>query len=190
MGRRDNPNLESMAKTLEEVVVKHFKTQERLTLSKAPKLEKNNILEYDKRLKVSAMDKFNNPGYPFAVNYYASEADIKKFKPLGAVILYFVEKDIAVFLKAFELRNFDDENPEEIASQCREFGQQISKQFLDALSAQGYLNLTMSAPICERNDLKGVLFSLDQYDKYEISFYIKDVKTLVAELTMTVLPRK
>ena|SRR3989338_4177921 len=189
MGRRDNPDLESMAKTLDEIIVARINSQERLVLSKPPKFEKNSIVEYDKKLKLSAMSKFNNPGYTFAVNYHATNDDIKKFKPLGAVIIYFVEADIPIFLKAFELRNFDDENPEEIAAQCLAFSKPLATQFAENLTSKGYIKLIMGEPVCARNDVNGIGFSFDQYDKYEISYFIKDIKIMVAELTMTIVPK-
>ena len=191
MGPKINPDLEAMAKILNDVITKKFKAQERLVLSQEPTLVKNDIVEYDKKLKVSALDKFNNPGYVAAGNYYLSEKDLAAKKTCGAVVLYILEADIGTFLKAFEYTNFDDENPEEIIPKCYEFGKVIGKEFQQALSANGYVNLCMSEPLGNRNSLPlGVDFSYDQYDKYEISYFVGKIKILVAELTMTIVPKK
>jgi len=191
MSPKINPDLEIQANLLKDAIKTKFKAQERLILSEDPKLVKNDIVEYDKKLKISALDKFNNPGYACGSSFYKSEGDKTAHKAVGAVALYFVEKEIGPFLKAFGYTDFNDEEPQQIAEKCLEFGNIILEAFQQELSQKGYVSLLIQEPVCYRNGLpKGLDFSFDQYEKYEIHFLISGEKRLVAELTMTQLPKK
>lgn len=191
MGPRTNPELEAQAKILKELIKTKFTTdQERLVINGDPALIKNAIVEYDKKLKVSAMDKFNNPGYACGRSYYKTTADIALHKALGAVAIYIFEKEIGAFLKAFGYSEFDDEIEEQVAAKCLDFGKSITDAYQKALASQ-YADMVMSDCLCFRNGLpKGLDFSFDQFEKYEIHFMITNKLLLVAEVTMTVLPKK
>ena len=191
MAPKTNPDLEDQAKILKDVIKTKFATeQERLVVTGDPALIKNTLVEYDKKLKVAAMDKFNNPGYACGRSYYLAQKDIPLHKAVGAVAIYILEREIGAFLKAFGYSEFDDENEEQVAEKCLDFGKKITDAYKTALAAK-YVDLIMSDAVCARNGVpKGLDFSFDQFEKYEIHFLIANKLTLVAEVTMTVLPKR
>ena len=187
MSPKKNPDLEGMANSLKEVMEAAITKEGKLIFSSPTTLEDKEILEYQGRMRAMALHKFNNPGYVCAVNCYRSEKDMQAHKASGAIVLYIREMDLEVVMKGLGY-SVDEEEHDMVAEKWGEFGSTIAEDFRKALTAKGFPELVMSKPISVRNAImKGVEFSFDQYNLYQLNFSIKDMVAIVAELTMTKL---
>ena len=181
--------LEELAGTLKEVIQKNLTKTGKITFSEEPKIIKKDIIEYDHRMRVSGLEKFNAPAYVAGISYYRSPKDQEEHNACGAIVLYVEEQYVEILLKALGQTGIDDENEEMLSKKCGEFCSIVGEEFTTAVSGQGYNDLVAAVPISFRNTIQdGIDFSYTQYEKYEISFLIKAKKIMVAEITIT--PRK
>ena len=132
------------------------------------------------------MERFNSPAFVGAVNFYRTEKDKLSHNACGAIVLYMRFTSSEQILKGVGIRGFDEDDDEAVAGKFGEFCLSMAEGFNAALTANGYPNLELSDAIVARNSIaKGVEFSYDQYDRYELSFVYKKEKILSADLTMT-----
>jgi len=93
-------------------------------------------------------------------------------------------------LKLLKYPLADDEDLDALADCCGTLCNILAGAFKTAISKMGYLELEMSAFKSYRNKaISGVDFCYNERDKYEVSFFIKDQKRLVVEMSMGVLPK-
>jgi hypothetical protein len=179
-------HLEGLAKALKDIMLDIFKENEDRFKPDPPAiLELKDIIEYDKRLRVSALDRFNEAGYVSAVNYYAHEKDKEIHKAVGAVVLYVLEFEIEETLKAVGYRNFDMEDYDAVTSLCGQLCKTIGERFKKKLPSFGYPPLIMTEPISFRNRLaQGVPFDFKQYKLYQIGFAYKKIIRFALDMSM------
>ena len=187
---KKNSELESFANLLVKAIREMFWERAELKFSAMPKLERKNIIEYEKRMRVDGMEKFNhNPTFISTVNFYASELDMKKNKTLGALITYVEQSYIVELLKMLKYPPADDENEDAMKDCCGTLCNIIAGRFKSEVVAAGYIELEMSHFSNFRNtSFRGIDFCFNEFDKYEISFEIKGAKRLVVEMTMGTVP--
>lgn len=183
--------LEEMALLFKSVVEKMFRETEKVIFTGEPTVERKDLIEYERRMLASGTDRFNDPAYVAAVNFYRSERDKEQHNACGAIILYIRASVVDSILKKMNIRNYDDENEEEVAGKCSEicsiFAEKLNRELMDI----GYKELVIGQAIGAKNSImQGVEFSYDQYDRYEIGFTFNKVKILVLDLTMTAIPRQ
>ena len=182
--------LEEMAVVLKNVVDKTFRQSEKIIFTGDPTVERKGLIEYERRMRASGTDKFNHPAYVAAVNFYRSERDKDQHSASGAIILYIRVSAVDTILKSLNIRNYDDENEEEVAGKCSDVCLQLAQKFNRELMTIGYRELVLSPAIGAKNSImQGVEFSYDQYDRYEIGFSFNKEKIMVLDLTMTTIPR-
>ncbi len=179
--------LEELANIFKDVIqAKLVATEKLVTEEEPPQIEKKDIIEYQRNLRVPGMGKFNAPCYVSAINYFRSEKDKEAKNACGAAILYMEDADIDKKLKILEFTDFDGDEQDQVKGKCCELLQQFSDQFLSKIGAKGYPNLVSGDTFGGRNTIQdGVPFSYDQYELYEVKFFIKDSPFLVLDLSMT-----
>ncbi len=180
-----NSRLQKLAEILKRVVLELFARDNRVQFSDEPLLVEKDILEYDSRMRATAIDKFNASAYLAAVNFYRSEQDSKVHQALGVLILNLKETATESILKAVGIKDFEEDEPEVAAPKCGEFCQWLAQEYQKALIAEGYPALHLSQAVFGRNSLaSGVEFCYEEYQKIDIEFSLKKNKVMVLELSL------
>ena len=187
-GKRE-AELRPLAEALAEVVTTTFDKKGPVKFSEKPSLERKDIIEYNGKMRIAGMEKFNNPAFISFVNYYLSEQEKQKRSAVGAVVLFVLETHLVTILNKLGYPKVDDESETEMMEGCGKLCADIGEAFKSKLSSMGYAQLLMTTPENYRNAIpQGVSFSFKEYDKFEISFKL-DKKVMAAEMTMGVIPR-
>ena len=189
--RSNNPKeLEKLAQTLNQCVTDLIKERSDLKFTKDPEVKRKNIIEYQGRMRVDGMEKFGEPTFISTVNYYASAADMQQGKTLGALVVYVEQGYIVQLLKKMKYPLANDEDENEMKDCCGTLCNIIAGRFKSAVSAMGYVELEMSHFSNYKNSaFNGVDFNYNEWDKYEISFFLEGEKRLVVEMTMGIIPK-
>lgn len=150
-----------------------------------------NIIEYQGRMSVAGMDKFNGPTYISGVSFYLNEQDRDKHRAKGAMVLYLEAANAEKILRGFGHSVSDDEEDDETLTACGKVCTTLADKFKENLSQAGYPSLVLSTPIVNKNSIpEGIDFSTDQIQKREISFYFWKKKALVVDLTVADISRR
>ncbi len=157
-----------------------------------PETKEKDIVEYENRIRINGLEKFQAPSYISAINYYLNEADAKRAgKAKGALILYVDVENSGKIYKALGLPFPDDEDDASMMNCNGAFCKIIGDAFKNELVNMGYVDLFMSAPDNYRSSIvDGVEFSLDQKKMLEFSFFYLKRKSIVVELSLAGLPMK
>ncbi len=157
--------------------------------SEPPTMVRKDILEYNGRMRVSGMEKFNGPTYISFINFYKTTKDMQDHKACGAVILYIEDYSVDKMLKALGFSGFDDEDEKAVADICGQFCSMIGDAFRSDLLSKGFIDLIISPPANYRNIVPaGVEFSFDQYEKHELSFSFWNQKVVVVDFSLCPVP--
>src|SRR5436190_1488604 len=78
--------------------------------TKPPETKELEIDEYDGRMRVSGVEKFDASSYISVVNYYLSDKDLKSHKAKGAMILYIESENSSKLFKALGIKVTEDED--------------------------------------------------------------------------------
>jgi|CXWL01.1.fsa_nt_gi hypothetical protein len=150
-----------------------------------------NIIEYQGRMSVTGMDKFNGPTYIVGVSFFLNEQDRDKRRAKGAMVLYLEASNAEKILRGFGHPISDDDEDEETFTAYGKVCTTLADKFKESLAQSGYPSLVLSEPVSSKNSLsEGIDFSSDQTQKQEISFYFWKKKALVVDLTMADLSRR
>lgn len=189
-GSKTNPRLEDFAKALQSSVEQLFRERNDIHFSQDAKLEKKLIIEYGGKMRAEGMEKFNDPTFISAINYYLNKTDMEKNKAAGAIVTYIEQTYVTTLLKLLKYPLADDEDLDALADCCGTLCNIIAGAFKTEISRMGYIELEMSHFKSYRNKIiSGVDFCYNERELYEISFFIKDQKRLVIEVTMGILPK-
>ena len=189
-GGKINPDLEQFAKALSESVVKMFKERNEIKFSQDPVIEKRNIIEYNGMMRADGMEKFNEPTFISFINYFNSVANMEKNKAIGGIVVYIEQTYVTDLLKLLKYPLADDEDLEALADCCGTLCNIIAGAFKTEISNLGYVALEMSHFTSYRNRaVVGVPFSYNEREKYELSFFIKNEKKLIIDMSMGIVPK-
>ncbi|MDD3375092.1 MAG: hypothetical protein PHY73_05155 [Candidatus Omnitrophica bacterium] len=189
-GGKANPDLEQFAKALSESVVKMFKERNDIKFSQDPVVEKRNIIEYNGMMRADGMEKFNEPTFISFINYYNTTSDMEKNKAIGGIVVYIEQTYVTDLLKLLKYPLADDEDLEALADCCGTLCNIVAGAFKTAISGMGYIELEMSHFTSYRNRaVVGIPFSYNEREKYELSFFIKDQKRLIIDMSMGLVPK-
>ena len=149
------------------------------------------IEEYEGHMRVNATEKFDVVVYIAAINFYFSKAEMQAHRARGALILYMDTEVADKIFKAAGLQVPYDEDDESMMALCGNLCQSIGNALKDRLAAAGFLSLEVTEPLVYKNSIaEGVVFSKEQEEKQEISFYFLKHKALVIDWTMAPIPKK
>ena len=191
MGKQ-NLELDKFAELLEKGTITLFKERGEVAFSSPPEKERRKIVEYEGRMRADGMEKFdNNPAYVSAVNFYVNEAEMKKNKALGALIIYVQQDYMAKLMKLLQYPPVDDENEQAMLDSSGTLCNIIGGKFKSEVSSAGYIELAWSHFTTYRNSsVRGIGFCFSEYEMYQLIFKIDGQKRLIMELTMGIVPRK
>ncbi len=179
-----------MAILLAGAVRKVFEKQG-LKLTAKPILEKKPIIEFMRRMRIFGMEKFPTPTYIASVNFYLNKKEMEHHQTFGVICLYVEQEYMARLIKLLQYPEIDEDDEEQLKDACGALCNLISGQFRSDLSLMGYCEMEMSHFSSYRNSaLMGVPFYFKLLEKYEISFFIRNEKRVVMEVSMGPVPRQ
>jgi len=188
MTPKDSLHLADVAKVLKRILDELF-AKTTLNYTKDPQIRERNIVEYESKMRVDGLEKFNAPCYGSAINLFLSEDARENEDAMGALIIYLDLSDAEKIFKALGTEDFDDENEEEMLKICGSNLQSIGNQFSSGLENLGYHNLILSNPIHFRNSIhEGLAFSYDEYQYCQLDFYFWKHKSFVVDITISPPP--
>lgn len=152
-----------------------------------PKFREKEIIEYNSRMRVFGLEKFNGPSYISSVNLYRNNGshDIQNVDDvLGTMVLYLEPEAAQKIIKSLGMEiNVNDENM--ILDNCGEFCNLVAGQYKNKIMEMGYEDLILSAPTNFINDVPGgVRFCYDEYRYYETEFFLWKALALVVAVCM------
>lgn len=178
-------DLEKFSKLLINTVNATLADAPKITVTGEPEVAEREIIEYDSRMRVLGLEKFNGPCYTAAVNYYRSPEDLEQKKSIGAMIIFLEESSALKFLNALGHKGFDESEDDIILEKLGEVTNQMADTYKKELSKNGYRSLELSAPVTHKSDLpQGIEFDYDQLKYCEVSFNFWKEKTLIVATTM------
>jgi len=175
-----------LATALMKCVEETFTSKGNLAFSNTPEFKARNIIEYDSKMQVSGLEKFNDPAYVAAVNFYLTEELQKKRDTCGAIIAFVEEDSSSRLLKALGYSGFKDEDEDLIMDKCGEFCSFLAEKFKEELGKSGFKSFLLSAPVKGKNNVPGGIdFPYHQYTYHEASFYVWKKKIFVVDVVMS-----
>ncbi len=159
-------------------------------LSREPLIRQKNIVAFQGRLRVDALEKFNTRAVFSAVKFYVDAAHLEADQPVGVLIIFAEVEEIGRLLWKMEYPRIDDDDEAAILDGCGTLANLVAGYFVKELGDRGYIHLQMSHFESHINTaLNGIAFASGENKKAEMTFWINGEKRLVAELTMTPLPK-
>ena len=180
-----------MSISLSVAVKKVFFEKSRTKFSEDPIIKKRGIVAFSGRLRIDAMEKFNQTTILSVVHYFKSQADLDKHKPVGLLIIYLERNYVPEMLRLLQYPYIDSDDDRDVFDGVGAIINLIAGHFKNELKALGYEDLAMSHFQSFINKvLQGVEYPRGQTDRYELSFVIDDKKRLVVEMVMAPLVKK
>lgn len=156
-----------------------------------PVVVEKDIIEFDSRMRLFPMEKFNGPCFVSIINYYLSTKDFKDERAVGTFVFYIKEDYSDRLLRAFNRSIKDSEHEDILLDIVGELTNILAGNVKNELTAIGYIDLTMSAPFKYHNHVPdGAQFDYDLYKKQEITFTFWGQKCIVVEVCMGNVPHK
>ncbi len=189
MGRKEEFDPQVIATTLMGCVQETFEKMCHVSFSQTPEFHAKEIIEYDSRMRIFGLEKFNGPCYMSFLNFYFNQKDFEAKKCCGVMVLYIEEEAAEKLVRALGQSGLDAEDPEIILDTCGEFCNVIAGQFKNELRSFGYMDLVISAPLKYHNIIpEGVDFPYSEHKQYELMFYLWKQKVVVVDMVMAPVP--
>ncbi len=178
---QNDPIIKIVMKAVEETC----ETMASAIFSQDPEFEEKDIIEYESRMRVFGLQKFNGPCFISVINFYADKSKFDSKDTCGTMVFYVEEVYARELLKALGQTGFDDEDEEFVMDNCGEIHNVISGKTKNDIKNEGYGELIISAPLKYRNDVpEGVEFNYNEEKLTEMSFFIKKKKVLVVDFVL------
>ena len=183
-------DLFTMSLALTLAVKKVFFEKSEFKFSSEPLIEKKPIIQFVHRMRVEAMEKFNQTTFFSVVHFHKDAAALQANDPVGFVIVYIERTFVPEMLRMLKYPYIDYDDDDEVLDGTGAIANLIGGQFKKELIRLGYNDLEMSHFKSYINSAaNGVEYPRDQVEKYEIAFEIEDKKRLVVEMVMGPLPK-
>ncbi len=182
---------EVLTTTLMGVIEQALAKMNSVTATDAPQIKTIDIVEYQNRMRVTGMEKFNAPSFVSIANYYLTPSDMEKHRAKGALVLYVDLENAGKLFKALGFTVPEDEDDSSMMDINGEFCGLLVAAFKSELVRLGYVDLVVGGPHNYKNSvMEGVEYSPDQQNKLEFSFFYWKRKAIVVELTLAAIPLK
>ena len=181
----------TLALALSAAVKKVFYEKSGMTFSGEPKLEKKFITQFVQRMRVDAMEKFNDITVFSVFEFAATQEGLEKREYLITLVFYMEQKFLPEFLRLLKYPYIDSDDEAEVKDGCGTLGNIIAGQYKKEVSALGYKDIMMSPFESHINTaIDGVGIPYGATEKYELSFAVEGTKRMVVELiTLAKLPK-
>lgn len=184
-------NLFTMSLALTAAVKKVFFEKSEMKFATEPVIDRRKIVQFVHRMRVDAMEKFNQTTFFSIINFYKNVAAMEANTPAGLIIVYIERTFVPEMLRILKYPYIDYDSDDEVLDGTGAIANLIAGQFKRELARLGYADLEMSHFKSHINTVaNGVDYPTDQYEKYEISFDIDEKKRMVVEMIMGVLPKR
>jgi hypothetical protein len=186
----DSEEIFTIVLALAAAVKKVFFEKSERKFSAEPSIQKKVIIQFVRRMRVDAMEKFNSTTFLSAIHFYKDEAARKKDEPVGLIIVYIERVFVPEMLRLLKYPYIDYDNDDEVLDGIGAITNLIAGFLKRELGRLGYIDLEMSHFRSAVNSvLDGLDYCKNQSEKYEISFDIDGVKRMVIELVMDPIPK-
>lgn len=176
--------------TIVSVVENAFDKMCHVKFGAAPIILEKDILEYNSRMRVFPMEKFNGPAYVATINFYFSPKDLESENAVGTFVLYVKEEIAEKISRALGHGARDAENEDLLLDNCGEFCNVLASGVKKELVGLNYADLTISAPTKHKNTVpEGVQFDYSLFKRQEITFTFWGQKCIVVEACMGWVPQ-
>jgi hypothetical protein len=176
-------------KTVISVVTDAFKELCHVEPGAEPVVVEKEIIEYDGRMRLSPMEKFNGPACVGVVTYHLSEKDQKDNIAVGTFALFIKEDVVEKVLKALGRPKADMDNDEVVLDGIGEFCRILAENVRKGFAAEGYSSLLASEPLKYRNAVpEGVPFDYALFRKQELTFNFWNRNCVVIEACLGHVP--
>jgi hypothetical protein len=182
-------NLKGLAFILAHAVRSMVQTKGDYDLSRDPVMRLKPVVSFHQRMRVDGMEKFNARTVLSAVKFYSDIANLEADKPLGVLIIFIEVDEIARLMWSFDYPRIDEDDDAAILDACGTLTNLIAGSFVKEIYDMGFVHLQMSHFESYLNTaVNGIAFASDETEKYEIDFWIKGAKRIVAELSIGPVP--
>jgi hypothetical protein len=177
--------------TIISVVNDTFKEMCHVDFTAEPVVTEREIIEYDGRMRLTPMEKFNGPAYAGVINYYISQKDQNAGLAVGTFVLYVKEEFAEKIVKAFGHTRVDMDNEDILKENINQFCKILAEKVKNALVSNGYSDLLSSPPLVYKNVVpEGAKFDYNLFKKQELIFSFWNKQCIVAEACMGSVPRR
>ena len=115
----------------------NFQKGSNVSFSQDPEVKEKDLIEYESRMRVFGLQKFDGLCYLSSVSFYRTEQDLKEHKPVGTMVVFLEEEASGRFLKAMGYRDFDEEEEESVSEKLGQFSKVLAGDFQKHLSWLG-----------------------------------------------------
>ena len=184
-------HLHDMAMALCVAVKKVFFEKSKTKFSQDPGVTKKSIVAFSGRLRIDAMEKFNQTTILSVVHYYKNATELEARKaPVCLLIMYVDRKFVPEMLRLLQYPYIDFEDDRDVLDGAGAVINLIAGYFKKELNAMGYKDLEMSPFQSFINNVsQGIEYPKVQTDRYELSFNVEGTKRLVVEMVMAPLAK-
>src|SRR3989338_10183476 len=160
-------DLHNFAVVLTRLVTKFFRTQAELEFSSPPRMKREFIKEFNKKMRIYGVEKFYTPTFVSTVNYYKNFEDLQNNKPIGLLVVYIPQDYVAQLLKLLKYPEIEASDDNALKDACGTLCNVIAGRFKSEVSAMGFIELEMSHFTNYLNtSMRGVDFCTEQNEKY------------------------
>jgi len=185
------PDDQALSSAVVSIVEDTFKQLCRAEFSADPVVVEKNIIEYDGRMRLFPMEKFNAPAYVAAVTYHLSQKQLEAVDPAGTFVLYVKEDMIEKLFKAFGRPVIEAEDEVKCLDMAGQFCSILAGNLKNQLAGLDLIDLFVSTPYTYKNAVPdGVPFDYSLFKKHEFSFSFWKEKCIVIEVCMGNIPAK
>lgn len=179
-------HLQELSEILVRLVDQSFQQSGKVSFSQDAVVETKSIMEYNRRMRVSGLEKFNGAAYVASVSFYRNDKDRASHNACGALVLNVADQEMKKLFDGLGVTGFDDDEEDEAIEKCCEVCQTLADEFINRIGAKRDMSVVRSEAVGGRNTIAdGVEFGYDQYDAQEVSFFVKGQKVLAFDLTMS-----
>ncbi len=177
--------------TIMGVVEETFKQMCHVDFSAEPVVTEKDIIEYDARMRLFPMEKFNAPAYVGVVNYYFTQKDLEDQAAIGTFAFFVKEEVVEKLFRAFNRPVSEAEDEAVCADVVGEMTNILAGNVKNELRSLDYQDLIISAPFKYKNVVpEGVQFDYNLFKKQEIVFSYWREKCIAIEACMGYVPQK
>jgi len=156
-----------------------------------PVITEKEIIEYDSRMRVMPMEKFNGLAYAGVINYYLSQKDLDTGLAVGTFIFIIKEEYAEKLIRAMGRVKVDMDNEDAVRESLGEFGKALAQKIKDAVVSNSYADLLISTPLIYKNVVpEGAQFDYNLYKKQELIFSFWNKQCVVVEVCMGNVPQR
>ncbi len=174
-----------------QIIVRTFERVFSIKPTQDLETQEREIIEYDSKMRLFPMEKFNGPVYVAVANYFLSQQDLEQESPVGTIALFVKEDVVEKLVKGFGHLSRDAENEETVMGDCATLLREISKALKEALMGLNYPELISSDPVKYKNNIpEGVPFNYSLFKKQEFIFSFWGQKSIAIEICLGALAKK